>query len=124
MTLSDSAWSNAEGLRSQAGFIIAAVDKKLMTDRWGDFSLLRWKSYKQDRRTPSTLGAEMIALSRAIPESRWVRSMWLEANYFDYSMVENDRWEQKVPLCAVVDNKPLFDHVNSQVNTIEYEHQG
>ena len=82
LAVSDAAWANAPSLCSQAGYMVAAVDKKIMSNCWSDFSLLRWKSYKQDRRAPSTLGAELIALSRAIAETRWIRSMWHEAvNY-------------------------------------------
>ena len=117
MAVSDAAWANASGKFSQAGYMVAAVDKQLMNDVWADFSLLRWKSYKQDRRTPSTLGAELYALSRALAETRWMRSMWCEAVFHEYQIKENEVWEKKVPMCAIVDNKPLFDHANSKNNT-------
>jgi hypothetical protein len=113
MAISDAAWANAPGLFSQADFMIAAMDKRIMKNTWGEFSLLRWKSFKQDRRTPSTLGAELIALSRSLAEGRWMRSMWLEANYHDYTLGENTKWESQVPMCAIVDNKPLYDHAKS-----------
>ena len=71
------------------------------------------ENFKQDRRTPSTLGAELIALSRSLAEGRWMRSMWLEANYHDYTLGENTKWESQVAMCAIVDNKPLYDHAKS-----------
>ena len=52
MAIFDAAWPNAPGLFSQAGCMIAAMDKRIMKNTWGEFSLLRWKSFKQDRRTP------------------------------------------------------------------------
>ena len=39
--------------------------------------------------------------------------MWLEANYHDYTLGENTKWESQVPMCAIVDNKPLYDHAKS-----------
>ena len=90
LAVSDSAWANSPDLCSQAGFMVAAIDKKMVKNAWGDFSLLRWKSFKQDRKTPSTLGAEMMALSRAIAKSRWLRSMWLEALNYEYTIKDND----------------------------------
>jgi hypothetical protein len=113
MAIFDAAWPNAPGLFSQAGCMIAAMDKRIMKNTWGEFSLLRWKSFKQDRRTPSTLGAELIALSRSLAEGRWMKSMWLEANYHDYTLGENTKWQSQVPMCAIVDNKPLYDHAKS-----------
>ena len=67
--VSDAAWANAPGKFSQAGYMVAAVDKQLMNDVWEDFSLLRWKSYKQDCRTPSTLKVLSCMLFRG----RWLR---------------------------------------------------
>ena len=117
LSVSDAAWANADQLCSQAGYMIAVVDKKIMRDVWADLSLLRWKSYKQDRKTPSTLGAELFALSRSLAETRWMRSMWMEANYADYKISEDSMWDERIPICAIVDNKPLFDHTNSSHNT-------
>lgn len=117
MAVSDAAWANASEKFSQAGYMVAAADKKMMHDVWATFSLLRWKSYKQDRRTPSTLGAELFALSRALAETRWMRSMWCEAMFAEYTVKEDDVWEKKVPILAIVDNKPLFDHTRAGNNT-------
>ena len=117
MAVSDAAWANADEKFSQAGYMVAAIDKRMMHDVWATFSLLRWKSYKQDRRTPSTLGAELFALSRAMAETRWMRSMWCEAVYMEYTVKEDEVWEKKVPILAIVDNKPLFDHTKAGNNT-------
>ena len=116
LAVSDAAWANVPSLCSQAGYMVAAIHKKIMSNCWSDFSLLRWKSYKQDRRIPSTLGAELIALSRAIAETRWIRSMWHEAVNYDYRLPEDKSWDQAIPIVAIVDNKPLYDHAKSEVN--------
>ena len=117
LAVSDAAWANALDRFSQAGYMIAAVDNQIMRDVWADFSLLRWKSFKQDPRTPSTLGAELYALSRSLAEARWMRSMWLEAVNHEDSIREDEKWEKQTPVCAIVDNKPLYDHANSKNNT-------
>ena len=111
--LSDAAWANAQGLCSQAGYMIAACDKRLSQGEWGTFSVLCWKSYKQDRQTHSTLGAELLALSRGIAEARWVRSMWCEAVNYQYDLRRDGDWSNKLPITAVIDCKPVYDHTQS-----------
>lgn len=61
----------------------------------------------------------MMALSRAIAtiaESRWLRSMLLEALNYQYTIKDNDEWEEHThtPIVAIVHNKPLFDHTRAQ----------
>lgn len=99
--------------------MFTATAKKIMNDVWAPMSLLRRKTYEQGRRTPSRLGAELIALSRALAEARWMRSMWLETMYDDYDPIKNDEFEKKTPLVAVVDRKPLFDRARSSTATIK-----
>ena len=113
VVLSDASWANAEDKCSQAGYLVAAGDPMLKEGHWGRFSILRWKSYKQDRQAHSTLGAELLSLSRAIAEARWMRSMWCEAIHEQYSLKEDTAWSRKIPLTAVVDCKPVFDHAHA-----------
>ncbi|CAE7257454.1 GIP [Symbiodinium microadriaticum] len=113
VVLSDASWANAAKKCSQAGYMIAAGDKMLQQGHWGTFSLLRWKSYKQDRQTHSTLGAELLSLSRAVAEARWMRSMWCEALNEKYKLEDDLSWSAKVPLTAVIDCKPVYDHAHS-----------
>ena len=108
--LTDAAWANAAGYCSQAGYMIAGCDSRLAAGEWGTFSILRWRSFKQDRQTHSTLGAELLALSRGLAEARWVRSMWCEAINAEYKLEEDHQWSTAVPLTAVIDCKPVYDH--------------
>ena len=108
--LTDAAWANAAGYCSQAGYMIAGCDSRLAAGEWGTFSILRWRSFKQDRQTHSTLGAELLALSRGLAETRWVRSMWCEATNAEYTIEEDHRWSVTVPITAVIDCKPVYDH--------------
>ena len=113
VVMSDASWANADEKCSQAGYLVAAGDEMLRRGHWGRFSVLRWKSYKQDRQAHSTLGAELLALSRAIAEARWMRSLWCEAIHASYSLEEDVKWSRSIPLTAVVDCKPVFDHATS-----------
>ena len=109
--LSDASWANAMGCCSQAGYMIAACDSNLPSGKWGLFSVLRWRSYKQSRQMHSTLGAELLSLSRGLAEARWMRSMWCEAILQDHSLRDDEKWSCKIPITAVIDCKPVYDHV-------------
>ena len=117
--LTDAAWANAAGYCSQAGYMIAGCDSRLPDGKWGTFSILRWKSFKQDRQTHSTLGAELLALSRGLAEARWVRSMWCEAVNFDYSLKEDNAWSNQLPITAAIDCKPVYDHAHSSTVSLK-----
>ena len=119
VVLSDASWANASEKCSQAGYMIAAVDSMLQQGHWGRMSLLRWCSYKQDRQAHSTLGAELLALSRALAEARWLRSIWCEAVYAKYELQDDKSWSNKVQLTAVVDCKPVYDHTKSSTVSLK-----
>ena len=66
---SDASWANATEKKSQGAYVIAAVHSGLRKGTWATCSQLRWKSYKQERQVGSTLGAKLLALSRALAEA-------------------------------------------------------
>ena len=72
---SDASWANCSDLHSQAAYMVMISHQDVSNDKWADVSPLRWKSWKLDRRTQSTLGAELMALSRALAEGDWIRSL-------------------------------------------------
>ena len=76
---SDASWANAAERKSQGGFLIAMTDGKMSHNAWSRVSPLKWKSFKQDRQVASTLGAELLTVSRALAETCWLRLMWSEA---------------------------------------------
>jgi valyl-tRNA synthetase len=43
--------------------------------------------------------------------------MWIETNYSDYKISKDSKWDEKIPIYTILDNKPLFDHTNSNHNT-------
>ena len=117
--LTDAAWANGKDCCSQAGYMVAACDAELPGGKWGVFSIMRWRSYKQDRQTHSTLGAELLSLSRGLAEARWIRSMWCEAMNADYELRRDHQWSCRIPLTAVIDCKPVYDHAHSETVSIK-----
>ena len=115
---SDASFANAEAWKSQGGYMICAVEPGLRLDDWSNLTPLRWRSYKQDRQVASTLGAELLTLSRTIAETKWVRSLWTEAMYGNYKMEEDQIWTSRIPITISVDSRPVFDHLNGQLMTI------
>ena len=115
---SDASWANAAERKSQGGFLIAMTDGKMSHNAWSRVSPLKWKSFKQDRQVASTLGAELLTVSRALAETCWLRSMWSEAMCADYSLERDAQMSCNFPVVVAVDSKPVYDHVHSQVVTI------
>lgn len=117
-TWSDASFANADSLKSQGGYMICATTRKLRDGTWSAISPWRWRSFKQERQVASTLGAELMTMSRAIAESKWMRSMWCEAIYHGYDLKEDLSWTSRLPITLVVDSKPAFDHIRGQTMTI------
>ena len=116
---SDASFANASQMKSQGGYTVCGTEERLRNGEWADLSPLRWRSYKQDRQVASTLGAELMTLSRTISEAKWVRSLWAEAKFFQYKLEEDQLWSSRIPLTISVDSRPVFDHLNGQMMTIK-----
>ena len=111
---SDASWGNAEGLGSQAGYMVLLSAGNIQNKEWAKVSPLRWKSYKMDRKTQSTLGAELMSVSRAIAEGDWIRSLIAEARFEKYDLVNDSHWREQMKMIICVDNKPIYDHVHGE----------
>ena len=86
---SDASWGNTETLGSQAGYFVMFAENCLENNEWSNISPLRWKSYKMERKTQSTLGAELMSAVRAIAECDWLRSMFAEVRFPQYRLEED-----------------------------------
>eukprot|EP00435_Cladocopium_sp_Y103_P072500 s192_g40.t1 len=111
MVATDASWCNLEDLKSQAGYFTFFGTKQMLQGGKTFLSPLRWKSFKQERHTQSTLGAELMALARGISEANWLRSLLGEALHKNYCLEKDRRYREVFPLCIVIDNRPIFDHV-------------
>ena len=116
---SDASFANAAEKKSQGGYLIAATDSGLRKARWAPISPWRWRSFKQDRQVASTLGAELLTLSRAIAEAKWMRSMWTEATSVNYTLESDKERTLRMPITVCIDSRPAYDHLNGQVMTIK-----
>lgn len=86
---SDASWANCDDLGSQAAYMVLFSETNIKKDTWSTVSPLRWKSWKLERKTQSTFGAELMGVSRAIAEGDWIRSMLAEAVQYDYVLDED-----------------------------------
>eukprot|EP00435_Cladocopium_sp_Y103_P075952 s11_g70.t1 len=116
---SDASFANAEDWKSQGGYMICATTRDLRLDNWAPISPWRWRSFKQERQVASTLGAELLTLSRTIAEAKWMRSLWCEANFAGYDIKEDQVWTSRIPVTLAIDSKPAFDHIRGQTMTIK-----
>lgn len=119
LVTSDASWANCQDLSSQAGYMILFSQKDVAQDKWSDVSPLRWKSWKLDRKTQSTLAAELMAVSRAIAEGDWVRSLFAEFTQVGYRLCDDRQARQQLEMLVVTDNKPVFDHCQGDGGTIK-----
>ena len=107
-------WGNTDTLGSQAGYFILLAERKISNNDWSSISPLRWKSYKMDRKTQSTLGSELMSATRAVAECNWIRSMIAEFCNKEYSLEKDKHWREKMHMIIAVDNKPVYDHVQGE----------
>ena len=103
----DASWSNARDLRSQAGHVILFRQRKLEHEQW---SPLRWRSFKLERHTQSTLGSELMSLARGIAECDSLRSLMAGALNPDYTLETDKYLREKFHAVVTIDNKPIYDH--------------
>lgn len=86
------------------------IEKK----EWAKISPLRWKLYKMDRKTQSTLGAELMSVSRAIAEGDWIRSLIVESRFEKYDLQNDSHWKEQIKMIVCIDNKPIYNYVHGK----------
>ena len=106
----DASWANGEDLRSQAAHVILFAEEQLASDRWAHVTPLRWRSFKLERHTQSTLGSELMSLARGIAECEWMRSLFAEATNHDYELSKDQEFRERTKAIITIDNKPIYDH--------------
>ena len=118
---SDASFANAEAHKSHGGYIVCAVEneKGLKENKWSKVSPWRWRSFKQDRQTASTLGAELLTMSRAVAEAKWLRSMWTEMTCPSYTLESDRELTKQSAIVLSIDSRPAYDHLHGQVMTIK-----
>eukprot|EP00435_Cladocopium_sp_Y103_P043648 s1565_g12.t1 len=109
---SDAAWANV-GLHTQAGFIIAFVDKSLHDGAVSPWSPVVWRSYKLPRAVSSTLGGEAQAMATAGGTVEWLCLLLAEALDGPFDPFDARSVMSRRPPVFATDCKSLFDHLIS-----------
>ena len=90
--------------------MIGFTTQQMFKNEVAPLSVLSWRSVKLARQTQSTLGAETMALARGLAEANWIKSLWMEATREEWTL-EQDH-EHKMATVAVIDSRPVYDHVH------------
>lgn len=101
VVVTDAAFANAEGFRSQLGFVILLVDK------YNCANIVHYGSLRSPRVTRSVMAAELIALVVGFDHAFWVRKMVSEI------------LGRRAEIMAAVDSKTVFDTVMRLSSTLE-----
>lgn len=109
---SDAALANV-GAHTQAGFILAFVDKTLQDGRVSTWSPAVWKSYKMSRAVSSTLAGESQALATASGTVEWLSLMISEAFDGPFDPRQSERALSSRPPILATDCKSLYDRMIS-----------
>ena len=107
---SDTSLCNAAGSRTQAGYIIGAVDRNLNKGQAARHSPIYWKSYRLKRVVGSTLSAESQAMRDGMTHMVWFLWILAEATRPDMEMVDAIR---EIGGTSVTDAKSAYDALRS-----------
>lgn len=109
---SDAAWANI-GEPTQAGYIIAFVNKSINTGSESPWVPVVWKSYRLPRAVSSTLGGESQAMGTATGTVEWLSLMLAEALDGPFDPRASREVMSARPPVLATDCKSLFDHLVS-----------
>ena len=109
---SDAAWANV-GTHTQAGYVLAFVDKALQEGEETFWTPFTWRSYKLPRAASSTLSAESQSMATATGTVEWMTLLMLEAIDGPFEPRSARELLQKRPPILAIDCKSLFDHLIS-----------
>eukprot|EP00434_Breviolum_minutum_P007463 symbB.v1.2.006585.t1/scaffold387.1/size215482/8 len=109
---SDAAWANV-GTHTQAGYVLAFVDKALQEGEETFWTPFTWRSYKLPRAASSTLSAESQSMATATGTVEWMTLLLLEAIDGPFEPRNARELLQKRPPILAIDCKSLFDHLIS-----------
>ena len=62
-----------------------------------------------ERHTQSTLGADLMSFTRGISEFDWMRSLFAEAIFEDYSLEQDESFRECLKTIVTVDNEPIYE---------------
>ena len=119
LVTADASWTTEDDLRSQGAYMVCATHEKITEGNSTTVSPLKWKSQKQERAVSSTLAAELLTVSKGVAEASWSRQFFLEVMDPNYDLESVLTQTPKIPIIAVTDNKPLYDHIHGDHNVCQ-----
>eukprot|EP00435_Cladocopium_sp_Y103_P010069 s4619_g2.t1 len=109
---SDAAFANV-GSHTQAGYVLAFVDRKIHDGHISPWVPAIWRSYKLPRAVSSTLGGEAQAMATASGSVEWLTLLLLETLEGHFALKDARAKLQHRPPIYATDCKSLFDHLIS-----------
>ena len=108
----DASWTKENDLRSQRPYMVCATHEEIEKGDTTVVSPLKWKAQKQERAVSSILAAELLTVSKNVAEASWPRQFFLEVMNYDYDLDIALTQTPSIPIIAVTDIKPLYDHIH------------
>jgi hypothetical protein len=109
---SDAAFANV-GVHTQAGYVLAFVDRKIHAGHMYPWVPAIWCSYRLPRAVSSTLGGEAQAMAAASGSVEWLTLLMLETLEGHFALKDARAKLQHRPPIYATDCKSLFDHLIS-----------
>lgn len=109
---SDAAFANV-GNHTQAGYLVAFVDKEMNDGKMATWNPAVWKSYRLSRAVSSTLAAESQALSVATGTVEWMSLLLAETLDGAFDVRSSREVLSRRPPIVITDCKSLYDHLTS-----------
>ena len=110
IAFSDASWANAEGLKSQAGFLTFVAGPEVTTVQGDQASLMDWRSHRIQRQCRSTLAAETMAMDTAFDSGIFLRELLAEVLVQSYMPVQSGTLPATfLQVHPVTDCRSLFD---------------
>ena len=110
---SDAGFANAGSHQTQAGYVLAFVNRALDDDKPSVWSPFSWKSYKMQRVVASTLAGESQAFATASGVAEWVSLMVAEARHGALDLRNHAQVRDRIPIIGITDCKSLYDAIHS-----------
>ncbi|CAE7586371.1 RE1 [Symbiodinium natans] len=110
VVFSDASWANAEGLKSQAGYLSFLTGPDVFSPGGDTASLMDWRSHRIQRQCRSTLAAETMSLDTAFDSGIFLRELLAEVLLESYSPVQSGALPKDfLPVHPVTDCRSLYD---------------
>ena len=113
VVFSDAALGVRQDLASQGGFLVLAVDKRVLQGEVGRYSVIAWRSYKLTRVCRSSLAAGSQACAAAVDELMIIKAIY--GMIKDPKMnIKNDDIAKGSKSVVVIDARALYDAINKE----------